>query len=180
MSIVKKLAEVIHMDAKARLKRRIKSPGDARFVIDIIKREIEERKKDIEIIKNNVRVVKDPNIPSWERLQLVAQNGDIVANVSYRYLGDGEWAIYRLWVGSYYFNKAKYRGTGLARALLNALEEYLIKRGAKVVRFNAKPNIAEFYEKLGAVKDASRNEVAISGLVPMKFVIDPSKKRFGK
>jgi hypothetical protein len=170
--VFREVAKVLRIDAKSRLKRRIKSPKDARLVIETVKEEIEERKREAEIMKKNVRVVEG----HITKLQLVTPKGVVAASVSFKNLGSGVWEGQDLYVGSYYFNKARYRGLGLAKVLLSALEDHIMREDAKIILFNAKPGLVAFYEKLGAIKDARRSEIAVTGWIPMKFILGSSKR----
>ncbi|MDD4983965.1 MAG: GNAT family N-acetyltransferase [Candidatus ainarchaeum sp.] len=176
--VIREIAKVLRLDPKSRLKRKIKSPEDAKIVIETLKEEIEKRKRTVEFMKQNVKIVKAGN--NTKRFQLVTPGGKVVASVSCSHLKQGLWEGHDLYVGSYYFSKVEYRQLGLAKFLLGALREYLTKKNATALLFNAKPGLAEFYEKLGAVKDQSRSEVVAFGLVPMKFVLSPGIEVGGK
>ena len=178
MGLIRGLTKVLKVDPKSRLERRIKSPEDARLVIETVKEEIVRRKSHAEFMRQNVKIVNAGN--KIKRFQLVTPDGKVAASVSCSHLRRGLWEGHDLYVGSYYFSRVEYRQLGLAKFLLGVLREHLTKKNATALLFNAKPGLVEFYEKLGAVKDQSRSEIVAFGLVPMKFILSSEMVVEGK
>jgi hypothetical protein len=159
-----KVLKSLKLDPKSRLTRRIRSKEDAKLTLDTIYEEISERKRLAYELKQKTTFVKISDKKT--ALRIIDDSGKVIANLYLENQENGNWFVSRLWVGSYFNKNLNYRRLGIGKIILDLAREYLKEQGAKVIMFNAKKYLLEFYESLGAIKDPSRKNT-VFGSVPM-------------